>query len=56
MCAPSRRSTSSTSSATAITGKARSTSMEVSSAFQVKIGIRNIVLPGGELAALVSGE
>ena len=45
-CAPRRRSISSTSSAAASTGKAISTSIEVSSAFQVNIGIRNIVMPG----------
>ena len=51
--APSRRSTSSTSSAAARTGKASSTMMEVSSAFQVKIGIRNIVMPGARMQKIV---
>ena len=51
--APSRRSISSTSSAAASTGKASSTRMEVSRAFQVKIGIRNIVMPGTRMQKIV---
>ena len=51
--APRRRSTSSTSSAAASTGNASSTMIEVSSAFQVKIGIRNIVMPGARMQKIV---
>ena len=50
---PSRRSISSTSSAAASTGNATSTITEVSSAFQVKIGIRNIVMPGARMQKIV---
>ena len=52
-CAPRRRSISSTSSAAASTGNAISTSIEVSSAFQVNIGIRNIVMPGACMQKIV---
>ena len=52
-CAPIRRSISSTSSAAASTGNAISTIIEVSSAFQVKIGIRNIVMPGARMQKIV---
>ena len=52
-CAPSRRSISSTSSAAASTGNAIRTSIEVSSAFQVNIGIRNIVMPGARMQKIV---
>ncbi len=46
MCAPNFRSASSASSAAVSTGKAGSTRIEVNSTFQVKIGIRNMVMPG----------
>ena len=48
-CAPSFLSISSTSSAAASTGKASSTSIEVSRMFQVNIGIRNMVMPGARM-------
>ena len=51
--APSLRSISSTSRAAASTGKARSTMMLVSRMFQVKIGIRNIVMPGARMQRIV---
>ena len=50
---PIRRSISSTSSAAARTGNAISTIIEVSSAFQVNIGIRNIVMPGARMQKIV---
>ena len=53
MCAPSLRSASSASSAAASTGKAISTSTLVSRMFQVKIGIRNIVMPGARMQMIV---
>jgi hypothetical protein len=53
MCAPSRRSASSASSAAASTGNAISTSTLVSRMFQVKIGIRNIVMPGARMQKIV---
>ena len=52
-CAPSLRSISSTNSAAASTGKASSTSMLVSRIFQVKIGIRNMVMPGARMQMIV---
>ena len=51
--APSLRSISSTSSAAASTGNASSTSMLVSRMFQVKIGIRNMVMPGARMQMIV---
>jgi hypothetical protein len=45
-CACKCRSTQSTSSAAVRMGKASSTSRLVTMMFQVKIGIRNIVMPG----------
>ena len=51
--APSLRSISSTSSAAASTGNASSTSMDVSRMFQVKIGIRNMVMPGARMQMIV---
>ena len=53
MCAPNLRSASSASSAAASTGKAISTSTLVSRMFQVKIGIRNIVMPGARMQMIV---
>ena len=53
MCAPNLRSASSASSAAASTGKAISTSTLVSRMFQVKIGIRNIVMPGARMQKIV---
>ncbi len=50
---PSLRSDSSTSSAAASTGKAISTSMLVSSTFQVNNGIRNMVMPGARMPMIV---
>ena len=46
MCAPSTRSASRTSRAAARIGKTTSTRIEVTRMFQVKIGIRNMVMPG----------
>jgi hypothetical protein len=48
------RSISSTSSAAASTGKASSTMMLVTSTFQVKIGIRNMVMPGARMHKIVA--
>ena len=53
MCAPSSRSASSTSSAAASTGKTISTRIEVTRMFQVKIGIRNMVMPGARMLRIV---
>jgi hypothetical protein len=53
MCAPNLRSASRASSAAASTGKAISTSTLVSRMFQVKIGIRNIVMPGARMQKIV---
>ena len=47
------RSISSTSSAAASTGNAISTMMLVTSTFQVKIGIRNMVMPGARMQMIV---
>ena len=52
-CAPNLRSASSTSSAAASTGKAISTRTLVSRMFQVKIGIRNMVMPGARMQKIV---
>ena len=52
-CEPSLRSISSTSSAAASTGNASSTSRLVSRMFQVKIGIRNMVMPGARMQMIV---
>ena len=51
--APSLRSISSTSSAAASTGNAISTMMLVTRMFQVKIGIRNMVMPGARMQKIV---
>ncbi len=53
MWAPNFRSAASASRAAASTGKASSTRTEVSSTFQVKIGIRNIVMPGARMQMMV---
>ena len=53
MWAPNLRSASSASSAAASTGKAIRTSTLVSRMFQVKIGIRNIVMPGARMQMIV---
>ena len=47
------RSISSTTSVAASTGKTMRISTEVSSTFQVKIGIRNIVMPGARIVRMV---
>ena len=52
-CAPSARSASSESSAPARIGNAIRTSRLVTSVFQVKIGIRNIVMPGARMQMIV---
>ncbi len=54
MCAPNFRSASRASSAAVSTGKAGSTRIEVNSTFQVKIGIRNIVIPGARRVEIVA--
>ncbi len=53
MCAPSTRSASSTSSAAARIGNTISTRIEVTRMFQVKIGIRNMVMPGARRQMIV---
>src|SRR3954451_696644 len=53
MWKPNFRSASRASSAAARTGKAISTRIDVTSAFQVKIGIRNIVMPGARMQKIV---
>ncbi len=53
MCAPNFRSTSRANSAAARTGKASSTRTPVRSTFQVKIGMRNIVMPGARMQTMV---
>lgn len=52
-CAPNFRSASSAKSAAASTGKASRTRTPVSSTFQVKIGMRNIVMPGARMQMIV---
>ena len=52
-CAPKRRSAPSAKSAAARAGKTRSTRIEVTSTVQVKIGIRNIVMPGARMQRIV---
>src|SRR3954470_2872419 len=47
------RSAARANSAAARIGKAISTRMEVTSVFQVKIGIRNIVMPGARMVTIV---
>ena len=53
MCIPKRRSPPSAKSAAASTGKTMSTRSEVTSTVQVKIGIRNIVMPGARRQMIV---
>ena len=53
MCVPSLRSDSSTSRPAASTGKQIRTMIEVTRMFQVKIGIRNIVMPGARIVMMV---
>ncbi|SCD95158.1 hypothetical protein GA0115234_105553 [Streptomyces sp. DvalAA-43] len=53
MCEPNFRSISSARSAAARTGKTRRMSTAVSSTFQVKIDIRNIVMPGARMQMMV---
>jgi hypothetical protein len=48
-----RRSTSSESNAAASTGNASSTSRDVTKMFQLKIGIRNMVMPGARMVNTV---
>ncbi|GGW03965.1 hypothetical protein GCM10010264_19660 [Streptomyces globisporus] len=52
-CAPNLRSASSASRAAARTGNASRTSTPVSRTFQVKIGMRNIVMPGARIQMIV---
>ena len=52
-CEPRRRSDSRTSRAAARIGNAMSTMIEVTRMFQVKIGIRNIVMPGARIVMIV---
>ncbi len=51
--APSCRSAPSASSAAARIGNAITTSRDVISAFQLKIGIRNMVMPGARIVMIV---
>jgi hypothetical protein len=53
MCEPSRRSEKSMAAAAVNTGKAMSTSTLVTSMFQVKIGIRNMRIPGARMVTTV---
>ncbi|PPS75232.1 hypothetical protein BZZ08_06758 [Streptomyces sp. MH60] len=53
MWAPNLRSASSANRAAASTGKASRTSTPVSSTFQVKIGMRNMVMPGARMQMIV---
>jgi hypothetical protein len=50
---PSRRSDSSTSSAAARIGNTMIASIDVTRMFHVKIGIRNIVMPGARIVMMV---
>ena len=52
-CTPRWRSSQSTSSAEVRIGNASSTSNAVARMFQVKIGIRNIVMPGARSVSTV---
>ena len=52
-CAPKCRSTSSPNSAAVRIGNAMSTRIAVTKMFQVKIGIRNIVMPGARMQTIV---
>ncbi|MDT5356523.1 MAG: hypothetical protein QOJ56_5055 [Mycobacterium sp.] len=53
MCAPRWRSAASANSAAVNRGNAISTSTLVTRMFQVKIGIRNIVMPGARMQTTV---
>ena len=53
MCAPNIRSAASPKKAAASTGNAISTRIDVMRMFQVKIGIRNIVMPGARIVMIV---
>ncbi len=53
MCEPNLRSISRANSAAASTGKTIRISSAVSSTFHVKIGIRNIVMPGARMQMMV---
>ena len=53
MCAPNTRSAAAASSAAASTGKAMRTRIDVTSVFQVKIGMRNMVMPGARMVMIV---
>ena len=53
MWAPKRRSAPSANSAAASGGKAISTRMDVTRVFQVKIGIRHMVMPGARMLMMV---
>ncbi|CAM5528277.1 hypothetical protein SGLAM104S_00950 [Streptomyces glaucescens] len=52
-CEPNRRSASRQSSAAASTGNASRIRIDVNRVFQVKIGIRNIVMPGARIPMMV---
>ena len=51
--APKTRSAPSANRPAASTGKASSTRIEVTRMFQVKIGMRNIVMPGARIVMIV---
>jgi hypothetical protein len=53
MCIPKRRSPARPKKAAARTGKTIRTRIEVTSTVQVKIGIRNIVMPGARIVTIV---
>ena len=53
MWAPKRRSAPAANSAAASSGKAISTRIDVTSVFQVKIGMRNMVMPGARMVMIV---
>ena len=53
MCAPRWRSAASPNSAAVSSGKASNTRKLVTRMFQVKIGIRNIVMPGARMHTTV---
>jgi hypothetical protein len=53
MCVPRTRSLSSTSRPAASTGKTTRIRIEVTRMFQVKIGMRNMVMPGARIVTMV---
>ena len=53
MCAPRCRSAASPNNAAVSSGNTSSTRMLVTRMFQVKIGIRNIVIPGARMQMIV---